>query len=185
MKFKKKKQQRKPLYQIAKSDKDPANIGFIKTGRMLFIQGHSAESIIALTGIPPHVLKLYFPEWRKLRKKLDSSLLEAIRKESDTVKQAKMILDKGMYFANLYMNKLMSQGLEKVEPKDFKLVMDAVFGIHKIHRLENNESTDILDYGNMKPEEITTFIINQHKELNEKYPELLPQLPIIEVKPNE
>lgn len=185
MKFQKKKKTKKPLYDQLKSDTDKYNIGFLRTGRALFLLGYSAEGIIAETGIPPHVLSVYFKDWRKLRKKLDGSLLEKIRSESNTVKQAKMILDKGMYFANMYMDKLMRQGLEKVDPKDFKLVMDAVFGIHKVHRLENNESTDIIDVSNMKPEEITAFVINQHKELNEKYPDLLPKLPIIEIPRNE
>lgn len=71
----------------------------------------------------------------------------------------------------------------ELDPKDFKLIMDSVMGIHRVRQLEAGEPTDIKKVDAMSPEELKKFMRDAYEDVMSKHGAILDSQDLPAVKP--
>lgn len=157
---------------------EKAQMDVLAHAKVRFLEGAKFPDIHYELAIPLKVYMKYEAKWIKERDEVDVKIVEGVRKER-IGQDAKEFVNLGF---NIMLRTLKYYDKQEVilEPKDLKLVSDAVFGVNKIRRLENDQPTDITKFDNKSPKELMQDCVKYMKE-NEDYLKFIP----IDVTPKD
>lgn len=167
-----------PLPEELKYDPSQSRIAnqiAIKKARALYLLEYPYERIFLETNIPPKIYLKYAQKWCLLKDRVDEKVLTELRTKAIGEK-AEDFVRLGLNLGYRYLNRMAKEDVP-LSPKDFKLVMDAIQGVHRIKQLETGGATDIAGYEKMSPEELREYLERAQKEILDTTPELLDYLP--------
>ena len=151
------------------------NAPAIRRARSLYLMDYPFERIFLETDLPYSVFIRLRKRWTVLKERIDSQVLEKIRTEA-IGDRAEEFVKKGLALGLRFLDRQIEKGTD-FSPKDFKLVMDSVLGIHRVKQLETGGATDISVYEKMSPEELREYLDRNRQELIAENPDLLEFLP--------
>lgn len=143
----------------------------IRKARNCYLRDYPFERIFLTTGMPLKLFYSYQRKWKNLKERLDEQLLLQIRASAISDK-AEEFVQRGLSIGLRYLDRIVKRDIE-LDPKEFKLIMDSVLGMHRVKQLETGGPTDISMYEKMTPEELNTYILSLREEIAQEYPEIL------------
>lgn len=148
----------------------------LRRARTLFLMDYPFERIFLETDIPYSYFVRLRKKWTVLKDRVDETVLEKIRNKA-IGGRAEDFVQKGLTLGLRFLDRALKNG-DDLTPKDFKLIMDSVMGIHRVKQLETGGATDIAVYEKMSPEELRDYLEATKKEILAENPEMLEFLPL-------